>query len=65
MGAEWKGRIIETYEGGKDAMTQGAGGSTTGYYLRKLFDEKQRGGGFDKSGLTLYLKISFEIPNSS
>ena len=52
-GAEWKDRVIETFEGGRDAMTQGAGGTTTGYYLRKLFDESQRGG-FDKSGLTLY-----------
>lgn len=52
-GAEWKDRTIETYEGGKDALTQGAGGSTTGYYFRKLFDENQRGG-FDKSALTLY-----------
>ena len=29
-GAEWKDRVIETFEGGRDAMTQGAGGTTTG-----------------------------------
>lgn len=44
-GADWKGRKIEAYEGGKDGWTEPGtektkGKTTTGYYLRKLVDEK-------------------------
>lgn len=43
-GANWKGRKIEAYEGGKDGWTAPGtekveGRTTTGYYLRKLVDE--------------------------
>lgn len=44
-GATWKGRTIETFVGGKDgfehyAAQQSAGGTTTGYYIRKMIDEE-------------------------
>jgi len=43
-GASWKGRTIETFVGGKDgfepyAAQQSSGGTTTGYYIRKMVDE--------------------------
>lgn len=43
-GAEWKGRTIETFVGGKDGYEkygaeQSGGGTTTGYYIRKMIDE--------------------------
>lgn len=45
-GADWKGRKIETFEGGKDGYvkygsTNGVPKTTvTGYYMRKMLDEK-------------------------
>lgn len=44
-GAQWKGRTIETYVGGIDgfeqyAAQQTSGGTTTGYYIRKMIDEE-------------------------
>ena len=43
-GATWKGRTIETFVGGTDGFEQygaqqSAGGTTTGYYVRKMIDE--------------------------
>ncbi|MCE4565517.1 RagB/SusD family nutrient uptake outer membrane protein [Maribellus sp. CM-23] len=43
-GASWKGRTIETFVGGQDgfepyAAQQSSGGTTTGYYIRKMLDE--------------------------
>jgi hypothetical protein len=43
-GAQWKGRTIETFVGGKDGFEpygaqQSSGGTTTGYYIRKMIDE--------------------------
>jgi hypothetical protein len=43
-GASWKGRTIETFVGGTDGFEpygaqQSAGGTTTGYYIRKMIDE--------------------------
>jgi len=43
-GATWKGRTIETFVGGTDGFEpygaqQSAGGTTTGYYIRKMIDE--------------------------
>jgi SusD family. len=43
-GAPWKGRTIETFVGGTDgfehyAAPQSSGGTTTGYYIRKMVDE--------------------------
>ncbi len=45
-GASWKGRTIEPYVGGKDGYAEWkvdaapAGKSVTGYFLRKMLDEK-------------------------
>lgn len=39
-GASWKGRTMETFEGSKDGFAVGGGTTSTGYYMRKLFDEK-------------------------
>lgn len=39
-GAPWKGRTMETFEGSKDGYAVGGGTTSTGYYMRKLFDEK-------------------------
>lgn len=43
-GAPWKGRTIETFVGGTDGFEpygaqQSSGGTTTGYYIRKMIDE--------------------------
>ncbi|MDD4631586.1 RagB/SusD family nutrient uptake outer membrane protein [Petrimonas sp.] len=43
-GAPWKGRTVETFVGGKDGFEQygaqqSSGGTTTGYYIRKMIDE--------------------------
>lgn len=59
-GAAWKGRTIESYEGGVDGVTTGAGSTNTGYYLKKLFDETQVGG-FQNSELTYYYMRYAEI----
>lgn len=45
-GAQWKGRTIETFVGGKDGFVEfgsaiNPNATTTGYYIRKLLDEKQ------------------------
>ncbi|NGM65459.1 RagB/SusD family nutrient uptake outer membrane protein [Sphingobacterium sp. SGR-19] len=39
-GAPWKGRVIETFVDGKDGYAVGGGTTSTGYYMRKLFDEE-------------------------
>lgn len=38
--APWKGRRIESYEGGKDGWGYGGNATATGYYLRKFLDEE-------------------------
>ncbi len=38
-GADWKGRKIQTYVGGRDEASTQTDHSRTGYYLRKLADE--------------------------
>lgn len=43
-GAPWKGRSIETFVGGTEGFehygsTQSSGGTTTGFYIRKMIDE--------------------------
>lgn len=39
-GATWKGRTLETVVGSKEGYAVGGGTTSTGYYMRKLFDEK-------------------------
>lgn len=54
-GADWKGRKIETYAGGKDGYvkygsTNGVPKTTvTGYYMRKMLDENNKAITTDKS----------------
>lgn len=38
-GASFKGGVIETFDGGKDAQAVAEGGTPTGYYLRKYIQE--------------------------
>jgi len=59
-GASWKGRTIEAYEGGKDGFAVGGGTTCTGYYMRKLFDERQTEG-FEKGDLTFYFMRYAEV----
>ncbi len=59
-GATWKGRTIEAYEGGIDGFAVGGGTTSTGYYMRKLFDERQTQG-FNKSDLTFYFMRYAEV----
>lgn len=40
-GASFKGRNVETYEGGRDEQSTATDHSRTGYYMRKLVDEAQ------------------------
>lgn len=42
-GASWKNRTIETFEGGVDGYGANGGTTSTGYYMRKLLDETNRG----------------------
>lgn len=39
-GMQFKGNLIETFEGGRDDMEVTAGGSPTGYFLRRYIQEK-------------------------
>lgn len=38
-GCNWKGEPLYTYEGSVDGFALGGGTTSTGYYMRKLFDE--------------------------
>ncbi|MGK9119732.1 RagB/SusD family nutrient uptake outer membrane protein [Olivibacter jilunii] len=58
-GALWKGRTMETYEGAKDGYAVGGGTTSTGYYMRKLFDEKLTDLG--KGELTFYFMRYAEV----
>ena len=53
-GAAWKGRTLETFKGGVDGITVGQGGTNTGYFMRKLMDEKQEIGKIQKTDLTFH-----------
>ena len=52
-GAEWKGRVMDMRSSSKDGVAFGGGTTSTGYYMRKLFDESQKEG-FTESDLTKY-----------
>jgi hypothetical protein len=58
-GASWKGRTIETFVGGRDGYAIGGGATSTGYYLRKLLDEKLTDLG--KGDLTYYYMRYAEV----
>lgn len=59
-GAEWKGRTIDTTPGSKDGVAIGGGTTSTGYYMRKLFDPTQTEG-FVNSDLTFYYMRYAEV----
>lgn len=62
-GAQWKGRTIESFEGGVDGYAVGGGSTCTGYYMRKLFDETidSQKEGFPKGELTHYFMRYAEV----
>lgn len=55
-GAPWKGRVVETFVGGKDGFAIGGGTTSTGYYMKKFFDGSIRtqDEGFLPGELTFY-----------
>ncbi len=62
-GAAWKGRTVETFEGGVDGFAFGGGTTCTGYYMRKLFDgsKKTQTDGFLPGDLTYYFMRYAEV----
>ncbi|MCM4167106.1 SusD-like protein [Arenibacter antarcticus] len=62
-GSEWKGRNIETFVNGVDGFAVGGGTTSTGYYMRKLFDGsvKTQDVGFEPGELTYYYMRYAEI----
>jgi hypothetical protein len=52
-GCTWKGRTLDMRNSSKDGVAFGGGTTSTGYYMRKLFDESQTVG-FTNSDLTKY-----------
>lgn len=53
-GASWKGRVIESYEGGIDGWALGGETTPTGYYLKKFLDQNQPLRQFENGDLTYY-----------
>ncbi|WP_247237595.1 RagB/SusD family nutrient uptake outer membrane protein [Telluribacter sp. SYSU D00476] len=62
-GAPWKGRTIDTREGGVDGYAIGGGTTSTGYYMRKFFDGsvKTQDEGFQPGELTFYFMRYAEV----
>ncbi len=52
-GCTWKKRTMDMRSSSKDGVAFGGGTTSTGYYMRKLFDESQTVG-FSESDLTKY-----------
>ena len=52
-GATWKGRVLDIRSGSQDGFNYGGGTTSTGYYMRKLFDPSQTTG-FTGGDLTYY-----------
>lgn len=52
-GATWKGRTLDIRSGSQDGFNYGGGTTSTGYYMRKLFDPSQTEG-FTGGDLTYY-----------
>ncbi|WP_353718840.1 RagB/SusD family nutrient uptake outer membrane protein [Dyadobacter sp. 676] len=62
-GASWKGRTVDTREGGVDGYAIGGGTTSTGYYMRKFFDGsvKTQDLGFQPGELTFYFMRYAEV----
>ena len=58
-GAPWKGRSIETFEGGLDGWGYGGNTTCTGYYLRKFLDPEMTT--FDTNDFTCYYMSFAEV----
>lgn len=58
-GAPWKGRLIETFEGGLDGWGYGGNTTCTGYYLRKFLDPEMTT--FDTNDFTCYYMRFAEV----
>lgn len=59
-GATWKGRVLDMSEGALDGVSAAGGSTSTGYYMRKLFDPSQTVG-FSESDLTYYYMRYAEV----
>ncbi len=62
-GTSWKGRTVQTFEGGTDGWAVGGGTTCTGYYMKKLFDGsvKTQDAGFQPGELTFYFMRYAEV----
>jgi hypothetical protein len=60
-GAAWKGRTIQSYEGGVDGWSMAGGTTPTGYYIRKFLDERLPVQVFEASDLTFYFMRYAEV----
>ncbi|MGM9752878.1 MAG: RagB/SusD family nutrient uptake outer membrane protein [Candidatus Cryptobacteroides sp.] len=59
-GVQWKGRTLDMKEGSLDGISSAGGTTSTGYYMRKLFDPSQTVG-FSESDLTFYYMRYAEV----
>lgn len=60
-GCEWKGETLYTYEGSQDGYALGGGTTSTGYYMRKLFDPTLPKGEMHACDLTYYYMRYAEV----
>ena len=60
-GAVWKGEPLYTYEGSTDGYALGGGTTCTGYYMKKLFDEKLSKSHMTSTDLTFYYMRYAEV----
>lgn len=60
-GASWKGRVIQSFEGGIDGWALGGETTPTGYYIRKFLDESQPLKTFENGDLTYYFMRYAEV----
>lgn len=58
-GAQWKGRTIEAFEGGRDGWGLGGNTTSTGYYIRKFLDPEMKA--FDTNDFTYYYMRFAEV----
>ena len=59
-GVKWKNRTLDMSEGSQDGVSATGGTTSTGYYMRKLFDPSQTVG-FSESDLTYYYMRYAEV----
>jgi len=59
--ATWKGRTIQSYQGGIDGWSMAGGTTPTGYYIRKFLDERLPAQTFPATDLTFYFMRYAEV----